>query len=107
VLKRELLLLQLPRYIWVTEFSLPSDVVGRDKCAHKVRAHVIVDATGSRFWESIILTHVPGIVVIDTFDVAAAGQAPETILRVTEEDGPYFPKVRGWNDYDACALPAG
>ncbi len=106
-LKRELLLLQFPRFVWVTEFSLPTDVMGHDQCKHRVRAHVVVDATGSRFWESVILTHVPGIVVVETFDVTAPGQTTETILRVAEEDSPYFPKIRGENDYGRCAIPGG
>ena len=106
-LKKELRLIQLPRFVWVTEFSLPQDNAGYDPCDQRVRAHVVVDATGSRFWESVILTHVPGVVLISTFDVGAPGQASEQVLRAVAHDGPYFPKVRGWKDYSACAVRDG
>jgi len=46
-LKDEMSWVQLPRYVWVTEFSLPADVVDLDPCLRRVRAHVVVDATGT------------------------------------------------------------
>lgn len=103
-LKRELLPLQLPRYVWITEFSLPGDLAVHDECTRRIRAHVVVDATGSQHWESVILTHLPGIVMVETFDISAPDAGYQTVLRVTERDEPYFPRVRGWYDYDRCGV---
>src|SRR3546814_6617817 len=53
IFKFEIFRHQYPRYVWVTEFSLPDDLRGFDQCQRKVRAHVVVDATGSKFGESM------------------------------------------------------
>src|SRR3546814_10857992 len=47
IFKFEIFRHQYPRYVWVTEFSLPDDLRGFDQCQRKVRAHVVVDATRS------------------------------------------------------------
>ena len=51
IFKFEIFRHQYPRYVWVTEFSLPDDLRGFDQCQRKVRAHVVVDATG-RGWRA-------------------------------------------------------
>ncbi|QCB43333.1 hypothetical protein E5673_14775 [Sphingomonas sp. PAMC26645] len=101
-LREELAFVHLPRYVWVTEFSLPEDVASLDPCRRKIRAHVVLDATGSRFEDSVLLTHLPGIIIGQSFDPANPGAEPMTSLRVLLEDAPYYPKIRGMADFTAC-----
>jgi len=103
--KYELLSKQFPRYVWVTEFSLPDDLLGFDHCQRKVRAHVVVDATGYKFGESNLVVQVPGLSMFWTFDAANPVSTHGLILRATDEAEPFFPKVRSWLDFDQCEVP--
>ncbi len=100
--KAELLGKQFPRYVWVTEFSLPDDLRGFDMCQRKVRAHVVVDATGSQFGASTLVVQVPGLSMFWTFDAASPGRGQTLVLRETDEAETFYPKVRGWMNYDQC-----
>lgn len=100
--KQELLMKQFPRYVWVTEFSLPDDLRGFDMCQRKVRAHVVLDATGSRFGDSTRVVQVPGLSMFWTFNAADPINSRGLIWRWTDDAEPYYPKVRGWDDYTAC-----
>lgn len=102
--KQELLMKQFPRYVWVTEFSLPDDLRGFDMCQRKVRAHVVLDATGSRFGDSTRVVQVPGLSMFWTFDASNPINSTGLIWRATDEAEPYYPKVRGWDDYSACTI---
>jgi hypothetical protein len=101
-LKDEVTGIQLPRYVWVTEFSLPKDVADPDPCKRLVRAHVVIDATGgtSEHEDAVIISHLPGIIVANPSDPFT-----ETKLRtrVLLADNAYFPKVRGERGFDMCA----
>jgi hypothetical protein len=103
-LKQQLLLRDFPRYVWVTEFSLPNESVDHDPCKRKVRAHVVNDATGSRFWESTLVLDIPGVEIFWDFNPSQPGAKPQqSVLYVPDCDG-YFPKVRGIDDYAMCAV---
>lgn len=103
-IKVEMNLTHLPRYVWVTEFSLPNDTCSLDPCQRRVRGHVLVDATGNRHDDrAVLMTHVPGILTGQRLAAGAAGE--EDWVRVLPQDSPYFPKVRGWADFRACELP--
>lgn len=101
-LKSQLMRLNLPRYVWVTEFSLPEDVVERAPCVRRVRAHVVVDPTNGPHWDSAIITHLPGLLATTGYDPDAPAANPELIVFVMTDDRTYFPKVRGWPDYSPC-----
>lgn len=105
VFKSELLSKQFPRYVWVTEFSLPDDLRGFDHCERKVRAHVVVDATGYKLGESTVVVQVPGLSVFWTFDASNPVATHGLIFRATDEAEPFLPKVRGWFDFDQCSVP--
>lgn len=98
VFKAELLSKQFPRYVWVTEFSLPDDLAESDACHRKVRAHVVADATGSRFWDSVLVVQVPGLSMFWAFNPATPGAAHRLIWRATNEAEPFLPKIRGRPD---------
>lgn len=103
--KDELIRNQFPRFVWVTEFSLPDDLRGFDQCQRKVRAHVVIDATGSKFGESTLVVQVPGLSIFWTFDATNPVKTHGLIFRATEEAEPFLPKVRGWLDFDQCMIP--
>lgn len=103
--KSELLMKQFPRYVWVTEFSLPGDFNGANICNGKVRAHVVVDATGSQFWESVLVLQIPGLSIFWTFNPEAPTATRGLILRQADRAEPFYPKARGWEDFDACDIP--
>lgn len=103
-LKQELLRRDFPRFVWVTEFSLPTESTDHDPCLRRVRAHVVNDATGSRFWESMLLADLPGVSIFWDFDPTQSGTPPtQSVYFSTDNDG-YFPKVRGIDDYSICAV---
>jgi hypothetical protein len=105
IFKLEIFRHQYPRYVWVTEFSLPDDLRGFDQCQRKVRAHVVVDATGSKFGESMLIVQVPGLSMFWTFDADSPTQTYNLIFRATDEAEPFLPKVRNWSDFDQCEVP--
>jgi hypothetical protein len=101
--KAELLRMNFPRYVWVTEFSLRDDLKGYDPCKRKVRAHIVLDATGSRFAaDSNLIAQIPGLSLFWTFDVTEPLVSRGLVWRATNEAEPFHPKVRGWQDYDVC-----
>jgi hypothetical protein len=105
-LKSELLGRQLPRYVWVTEFSMPLESASHDPCHRLVRGHVALDATGSRFWESKLVVDVPGLLFVWSFDSSNPGAGTKLAVNATKGSQPYWPKIRGMVDYARCALPA-
>jgi hypothetical protein len=104
VFKAELMKSQFPRYVWVTEFSLPGDLDGFNVCDRKVRAHVVIDATGSLFWSSALVVQIPGVALFFTFDPTNPAAKRSLTIRATNESEPFFPKVRGWDDFDRCPI---
>jgi len=104
--KAELMRKDLPRYVWVTEFSLPGDLEGYDPCGRKARAHVVVDATGSLHWDSVPIVQMPGLSMFWSFNPASPIATKSLVWRATDDAEPFQPKVRGWSDFDRCDLPA-
>lgn len=102
--RSELLRTQLPKYVWVTEFSAGNEVSDLDPCKRKIRAHAVVDASGSRFWDSTLAVNVPGLAVFWHFDPKSSGTAPLLVLMAEKKSGPYWPKIRGSENYDMCAV---
>ncbi len=103
--KAELLGKHFPRYVWVTEFSLRDDLKGFDPCARKVRAHTVLDATGSKFFgESNLVAQIPGLGLFWTFDPADPVASLGLSWRATNDAQPFRPKVRSWHDFDRCEI---
>ena len=114
-LKSELMRISLPKFVWVTEFSLPADPGPLDPCRRTVLAHVVVDSTaqsGENDWESVIVTHLPGMLYTASYDPGVVGRESEITIHALTSDGPYRPKARGRADYSDCpadgpGTPAG
>lgn len=93
--KRQIAEMVFPRYVWVTEFSMPAVAFDQTPCARKVIGHVVIDATGSQFWESVLVAEVPGYAVT----LSANGGYNAT---PTNRDQPYYAKTRGRMDFEQC-----
>ena len=103
-LRAELLNTQLPKYVWVTEFSLAEETQDLDPCKRTIRAHAVVDATGSRFWESVLIVDVPGISLTWQYDPSTPSGDQNLVINVSTGSTPYWPKVRGASDYGMCVV---
>lgn len=103
-LKSDLIARQFPKYVWVTEFSLPSEAFEHDACKRVVRAHAVTDATGSQMWESVQLLDMPGLLITWTFDPNAPVDLPKVDMSLFAEDFKCFPKIRGVDDYALCSV---
>ena len=91
--------LELPRFVYVTEFSLLDDLNGKALYDRRVVATCVVDATG-KYHEAAaaLFFHAPGYVrrfMHDDADVLREEVA------VVADDTKYFPKVRGDDDFAA------
>ncbi|MFN2099427.1 hypothetical protein [Altererythrobacter sp. MF3-039] len=103
-LKYEVIRRDFPKYVWVTEFSYPNEADSIDPCSRIVRAHVVTDATGSRFWESHLIADTPGVVAAWDFDPQDNAESARQSLTLVTVHNPYFPKIRGSQDFEACAI---
>ncbi|MBV1917311.1 MAG: hypothetical protein KUG65_04525 [Sphingomonadaceae bacterium] len=103
-LKADVLRRDFPKYVWVTEFSYPHEVCAIDPCARIVRAHVVTDATGSRFWESYLIADIPGVVATWDFDTQNDAEAASPGLTFIATHNEYFPKIRGMQDFTQCGV---
>lgn len=102
--KTEVAQTHLPRFVWVTEFSLPEESGELDPCQATVRAHVVVDATSSRHdGNSPLITHTPGLMLLETFESDRPDEFV-TKVHVVHEDHPCFPRAKGWIDYNNCSV---
>jgi hypothetical protein len=102
--KAELLLMQLPRYVWVTEYSVPDDAQSLNPCERQIRAHVVVDGTGSPFGEAPLILDAPGLSVFWQYNLDNRVPVPVPVIVATASAQPYWPKIRGDTDYSTCAI---
>ena len=104
-LTSELLLTEFPRYVWVTEFSTQESAAKQNPCDRRIIGHAVVDATGSRFWDSTLVVDAPGITVTWLNDPALPTQPVRLVIRADDAFEPYMPKIRGSIDYSVCVRP--
>jgi hypothetical protein len=91
--------LDLPRYVYVTEFSTLSQLNGLDLPNRRIIAHAVVDATAKhQDFEAVLLFHAPGMCIWH-------GHGPKNnfvrYVIASKDDTEYFPKVRGNIDFAA------
>lgn len=96
--------LDVPRYVYVTEFSLADQLNGLDLPNRRIVAHAVVDATAKHHdAESVLLFHAPGHCLWHSH-----GPNNDMIRYViaSPNDTVYFPKARGDLDFaDFYATP--
>ena len=95
--------LKVPRYVYVTEFSLLRQLEGLSQYQRRIVAHCVVDATAKhQDLESILLFHAPGICFWHQHDQA---HALVRYVAPLPDDGEYYPKARGEIDFARFATP--
>lgn len=104
-LRKELLALQFPKYVWVTEFGRADELNSLDPCSRQIRAHTVIDASGSRFWDSQLIVDAPGLTVFWQFNPASPSVNPAIVIEASASASPYWAKIRGQKDYAMCAIP--
>jgi hypothetical protein len=91
--------LDVPRYVYVTEFSLTSQLDDKALADRRIIAHAVVDATAKHHdYESILLFHAPGICLWHSH---GANNTLGRFVVATANDREYFPKTRGDVDFGA------
>jgi len=93
--KSELIFHEMPKYVWVTEFSHIDGISDLNTNKHLVLAHIVVDATASRHWETASIFHAPGIMVKWSHDPANQFGNMLQHWWTLQNDTPYLPKFRG------------
>lgn len=89
--------LDVPRYVYVTEFSLLRQMENLSQFERKVIAHCVVDATAKhQDLESVLLFQAPGFCAWHSHDSA---NALKQFFIVTTDDVEHFPKARGEKDF--------
>jgi hypothetical protein len=84
---------ELPRLIWVTEFSRFADLNHQDAADRRVVAHCVVDATSSQISSCRLVFHAPGYLSLWSQDAPAFfPQIPQAIYPI-RDDRPYLPRV--------------
>lgn len=91
--------LDTPRFLYVTEFYTVDSCSGKSAKDRRIFAHCAVDATAkNQDIDSILLFHAPGFCMWH-------GHGPNDdfvrSIAAIKDDGPYFPKIRGDNDFSA------
>ncbi|MCJ2008208.1 hypothetical protein [Methylobacterium sp. J-092] len=89
--------LDLPRFVYVTEFSTLDLTSSKTKYERRILAHSVVDATAKHNGgNSVLLFYAPGFCLTHSHDVS--GNFTQNAV-VVENSEPYYPKIRGENDF--------
>lgn len=94
-LKEELSHVQLPRFVWVTEFFLPQACQAAKLSDDSVIAHVVIDATGSPFWDSYLAADIPGLAIVWEFEAPSPLTTADAVFLRTNRTKGYAPKRGG------------
>ncbi|MDO9385012.1 MAG: hypothetical protein Q7T86_19370 [Hyphomicrobiaceae bacterium] len=89
--------LDVPRYVYVTEFAIRQKLDDLELSQRRIIAHAVVDATAKhQDLEAVILFHAPGLCIWH-----AHGLKSSFVRHViaSRDDTEYFPKVRGSIDF--------
>jgi hypothetical protein len=94
-LKEEVSQVQFPRFVWVTEFFLPSACQSNQLSDEAVVAHIVVDATGSPFWDSYLVADIPGLAIVWSFEARSPLTTAAAVFLRTNRTTGYAPKRGG------------
>lgn len=91
--------LDTPRFLYVTEFYTVDTCSGKPVKDRRIFAHCAVDATAkNQDMDSVLLFHAPGMCM---WHAHTAGDDFTRSVAAIKDDAPYFPKIRGDNDFSA------
>jgi hypothetical protein len=91
--------LEVPRFVYVTEFSTVDSTSGKSKKERRIFAHSTVDETAkNQGLDSVLLFHGPGMCFWHAHD--ASGEFKRSISPI-KDDGAYYPRLRGDVDFSS------
>jgi hypothetical protein len=94
-IKEAIIVHDLPKYVWVTEFGAKDDLDHLDPKDRRILAHVVTDATSSQFLTSNLLFHGPGLFKRWFHNPTKPfGDFSYTMIPIPD-DTSYLPKIRG------------
>ena len=89
--------LDVPRFVYVTEFSRISDTTAKSRYERRIIAHCVVDATAKhQDIDSVLLTHAPGFIA--WYAHTNGGDFIRSVAPVADS-ALYYPKARGEQDF--------
>lgn len=96
-IKRVIRDLDVPRYVYVTEFATLQQLNGLELPKRRIIAHAVVDATAKhQDLDAVLLFHAPGMCIWHAH--GAKGSFVRYVI-ASRDDTDYFPKVRGDVDF--------
>lgn len=104
-LKESVESLELPRFVWVTEFGNIRRLNSLSARERKIFGHVVVDASTSEHWgNGPLVFHAPGIVLVWKHDLGNEYGPYNTSNTLIPNDCEYYPKMR--EDIQSFNAPA-
>ncbi|MGX5803364.1 hypothetical protein ACWGS9_19210 [Bradyrhizobium sp. Arg314] len=92
--------IELPRYVWVTEFGTLASFSPADRFQRRIFAHCVVDATAKNMGDdSRLFFHAPGLAISRSHDGGNPNGPYTTLTSAIQDDQVYYPKLRGNLDF--------
>lgn len=92
--------LELPRYVWVTEFGTFDSLNNIDPVNRRIFSHAVIDATAKNSdKDAALLFHAPGYCAYHKHHNSNGNTKLERYVGILSGSEPYFPKKRGASDF--------
>ncbi len=90
--------LDLPRYVWVTEFGTGAGWSAENPKDRRIEAHTVIDATSYEHSDPFIFVHFPGVASRWRHDPDDETKPMQKQAVLISNDKEYLPKIRGVAD---------
>lgn len=101
--KELVLLQQLPRFVWITEFGLFDHLNVSESARKRIVAHAVIDATTGQSGDSgVLIFHAPSFIFTWTHDRDNDTGPYKTRNYVLPGYQPYLPRIRGHSTFSGC-----
>jgi len=92
--------LELPKYVWVTEFGTFDSLSSDNPYDRRIFAHSVIDATAKNTQEeSVLLFHAPGFCLDHQHEETNSLPELKQSITIFEDSHPYYPKRRGEENF--------
>ena len=91
--KQAIIRQDLPRYVWITEFSDFGNLNSVDPTARRILSHSVIDGTSSNFWHGVSLFHGPGLVSRWYHDSGNPYGDYLHEVSIVADESPYEPRI--------------
>lgn len=90
--------LDLPKYVWVTEFGTYEGWSAEAAKDRRIAAHTVIDATSYEYSDPFVLVHFPGVAWRWQHDHEDETKPLVESAVIIKDDKDYLPKIRGVDD---------